>query len=356
MKRDFLYPLRRIHGFIHFVFGYVKFAFRLFFLKKAYVFCAPEHSNIGDSAILIAEKAFLNKNGYSPESIIEVSTHQCISIAKYPFLVSHKKNVFFFHGGGNMGDEWIAEEIVRRKLLSKFTHNRIIIFPQTCYYSDTAQGISEREKSVPIYSFQKNLTIFAREKESYKIMSDIYKGTSVILSPDIVLSMSSKMFGVEKQNREGILFCIRNDAERSLSPQVVDAIKETLKKEAFEVLDTDMYSVSPITVVGKEQAVKDKMEEISSAKVMVTDRLHGMVFAALTETPCVVFSNYNHKVTSTYDWIENLSYIKFAQDAESALNHIRVLLEMNSEDIKFDNVTLKPYFKEMAEVIKCDWT
>lgn len=356
MERDFLYPLRRIHGFIHFVFGYVKFAFRLTFFKNAYIFGIPEHRNIGDSAIIIAEKNFLTENGYSSESIIEISTHQCLSIAKYPLLVSHRKNVFFFHGGGNMGDEWIAEEIVRRKLLSKLPHNKKIIFPQTFYYSDTEKGISEKEESIPIYSAQKNLTIFAREEESYKIMNEVYKGTSVILSPDMVLSTNSRMYGAEKQNRRGVLFCIRNDAERSLSPQVIDIIKAVLMKEQFKISDTDMYSDAPITVAGREQTVRKKMEEIAGAEVMVTDRLHGMVFAALTETPCVVFSNYNQKVIGTYRWIDNLPYIKFAQDAESALNHIKELLEMDSGDIKFNNTPLEPYFEKMAEVIKCDLT
>ena len=39
-----------------------------------------------------------------------------------------------------------------------------------------------------------------------------------------------------------------------------------------------------------------------------------MVFSAITGTPCVAFSNYNHKVLGTYKWISKLPYIKFCDN------------------------------------------
>ncbi|MFB8735822.1 polysaccharide pyruvyl transferase family protein [Bacillus sp. SL00103] len=32
------------------------------------------------------------------------------------------------------------------------------------------------------------------------------------------------------------------------------------------------------------------------AQVVVTDRLHGMIFCAITKTPCVVLRSFDHKV------------------------------------------------------------
>jgi len=47
------------------------------------------------------------------------------------------------------------------------------------------------------------------------------------------------------------------------------------------------------------------LNDFSSSKLVVTDRLHGMVFAALAGTPCVVMGNCNYKVKGIYNWIEN---------------------------------------------------
>ena len=45
--------------------------------------------------------------------------------------------------------------------------------------------------------------------------------------------------------------------------------------------------------MAKKNVLDTFMSEIGKRKVVVTDRLHGMIFCAITGTPCVVFSNYN---------------------------------------------------------------
>ena len=84
--------------------------------------------------------------------------------------------------------------------------------------------------------------------------------------------------------------------------------------------------------------------------MVVTDRLHGMVFAAISGTPCIVFSNYNHKVQGTYEWIKYLPYIKYAESVSEAPNYIPELLAM--KDCRYDNTPLLPYFEKLAQVVK----
>ena len=60
------------------------------------------------------------------------------------------------------------------------------------------------------------------------------------------------------------------------------------------------------------------MQEFCDAKLVITDRLHGMIFAAISETPCIVFSNYNHKVGGTYEWIKQLPYIRYVENMGEA--------------------------------------
>ena len=51
------------------------------------------------------------------------------------------------------------------------------------------------------------------------------------------------------------------------------------------------------------------------SKVVVTDRLHGMIFCAITKTPCVAIDNSNHKISGVYDaWLKDIGYIKMIKD------------------------------------------
>ena len=75
-----------------------------------------------------------------------------------------------------------------------------------------------------------------------------------------------------------------------------------------------------------------------------------MIFAAITGTPCIVFSNYNHKVKGTYDWISYLSYIKYVENVEEAINILPSLLEV--KDCVFDNTSLMKYYDKMACIVK----
>ena len=57
---------------------------------------------------------------------------------------------------------------------------------------------------------------------------------------------------------------------------------------------------------------------------MITDRLHGMIFAAITGTPCVVLQNNNHKIKATYEsWLRPLKHIRLQEnfDAERDIAH-----------------------------------
>jgi pyruvyl transferase EpsI len=110
-----------------------------------------------------------------------------------------------------------------------------------------------------------------------------------------------------------------------------------------------MYSECPITKENRDECVRKKMQEFCGAKLVITDRLHGMVFSAITGTPCIVFSNSNHKVKGTYDWISYLPYISYVDTAEQAKEAITKLLDM--KDCFYDNEPLKPYFENLAKVV-----
>ena len=55
-------------------------------------------------------------------------------------------------------------------------------------------------------------------------------------------------------------------------------------------------------------------KQFESSEWIITDRLHGMIFAFITRTPAIVIPNNNHKIGSCYEWIRNCGYIFFVPD------------------------------------------
>ena len=146
--------------------------------------------------------------------------------------------------------------------------------------------------------------------------------------------------------------CIRNDVEKSVSESDWDAIKKELRKKEVCYSVTDMHSKIPVSKDNRMELVRNKMQEFCDSKLVITDRLHGMIFAAITETPCIVFSNYNHKVKGTYEWIKNLQYIKYAENKDDAMSFIDELLNMNDEACIYDNGNFLSIFDVIKEEIE----
>ena len=357
MSKDILTPVRKLHGRLHEVRLAVnreqqqRRALRNSTPDALFLVGTPIHPNIGDSAIVLAETAFLKKILPPERKLVELPEE---AFCKYRELADRsirrsKGGPVLWHGGGNMGDLWTKQERVRREAISEFGEKRIIAFPQTIYYSDTEKGKTQAKASIPFYNGRIGLTLTARERESYEIMKSLYPETDIRLIPDIVLSSSAEEFGVKPQKREGVLMCLRGDVEKAVGDDFWEELKARIRKTGESYRVTDMGADRVIFMDSRAEIVRKKMQEFRGAKLAVTDRLHGMVFAALTGTPCMVFSNYNHKVRSTYDWISYLPYIRYVETMEDAERSLPELLKMGN--CEYDKSPLTPYYEELKSII-----
>ena len=92
------------------------------------------------------------------------------------------------------------------------------------------------------------------------------------------------------------------------------------------------------------------MDEFCSSKLVITDRLHAMIFAAITETPCVVILSKSHKVKGVYQWIKHLNYIKLVENLDTLKQSVEEVLQVSQPC--YDNSEIKKEFKKLVEVIK----
>lgn len=292
-------------------------------MKKLIIMGIPHHGNIGDNAIAIAEEELLSK--HFPEYKIYYMQEKFLDVcAKKAKKYINDEDIILLHGGGNIGDTYARPETGRREVIKLFPNNKIIIFPQTAYFSNTDEGKRELELSKEIYNNHKNLIIMAREEKSYNFMKDHFYNAKIYLTPDIVMSL----YKGSNKKREGALLLFRTDKEKTLEDSNIEKIKQIVTEKYGKYNLTDMNLGSGITnIAGKlrNSVLENKFNEFQTSKIAITDRLHGMIFAAITETPCVVFGNFNHKISESFKWLENLKYIKFCntiENLEEAINEV----------------------------------
>lgn len=306
--------------------------------KEIIIFNTPIHGNIGDHAILYAEKElFVAQN----EKIFEVSTFE----EEYYFPCIEKKisekSEIYITGGGFIGSQWIEEQHLVNKVIKNFADYHITILPQTFYFKSDERGKKELEVSEKIFNSAKYLTICAREEKTYAFIQEHYPKARCILTPDIVLSLPKYEKNYE---REGVLLCLREDPEGTLNQKDKEKIIEIAKKETNIVKMTDTVIQRKIKPQQREKMVLAKLEEFSHAKLIVTDRLHGMIFAYLTNTPCIVLGNYNHKVEGVYQWIKEAEYIFFEKEIEKIEEDIK---QMYEKIYQYPDIDFLPKFKKI---------
>ena len=285
--------------------------------RKFIIFNAPNHGNLGDHAILIAEEKMLKDCGINPFSI---TSHNTECFINNLLDTVNKEDVIFITGGGNLGTIWEHEQLRVNTVIEKLKDNKIIVFPQTIYYNDDRNGIYARERDYKIYKSCRDITLCCRDEKSFEFVNHSFKGIKSKYVPDIVTYLDNIIS--KEYNRKNISFCFREDIEKSLNNEETKKIIEILQDKYKEYSIRKINTV-PNSVPGKYGLKKGKKEiirllkKVKKSKLLVTDRLHAMIFATITNTPCIAFGNKSGKVKGVYAWIsKDNEYIKFANSIE----------------------------------------
>lgn len=318
--------------------------------KRFILLGTPLHGNLGDQAISIAEHKYLQKE-FEDRSTIEIPRYYFEMFEKQLKKYIKESDVILIHGGGFLGTLWIAEEYFVRKIIQQYPNNPIVIFPQTVFYAKDENARLELKRSEEIYNKHEKLYICAREKFSFEFMKEHYNQCKIIFVPDIVLYLSNKL-KLDEKTREGILFCFRKDKEKQIDDKTINLLNEIAKGTGEKITNTDTVVNYNVYMKNREEEVGKLWNEFTESKLVVTDRLHGMIFSAITGTPCIVFRNSNYKVEGVYEWIKDLDYINFVNDIEEfrvvfqAVYNKRSRVKIELEE-KFDPLTsvLKSFFK-----------
>ena len=314
-------------------------------MKKIILMGFPNHRNLGDQAIALAEEIFIRKNfpEYDFYSVPEGIMLKCVDKVR---KACTDEDILVLHGGGNFGNQYMYIEESRRRILELFPNNPIILMPQSIYFSNDEEGKEELNKTIEAYNKHKNFTIVAREQISYDKIKENFTA-DVLQTPDIVMSLNKQRFD---EKRNGIMYILRHDVEVVLDDTDRNDLISVGNKLFDDVVVTDMMFPKQIKDHERKDVLDTFMANIGKRQVVVTDRLHGMIFCAITGTPCIVFSNYNHKVKGSVEWFKHLDYIKYLDEPSGTENAIKEL--MNIKNTKYDNKEILKSLDQIVNKIK----
>lgn len=320
--------------------------------NTAFLLGTPIHKNIGDHLLANAEIEFLKHQcGY--DDVIEIPTRYLLNNISTLKSILPIDVPLYITGGGWMGNTWPEDQKNLEIILEAFKSHIIVIMPQTVYYDDNISEI-DIKKTKRIYSSVKKLLIFCRDENSYNSVLKYFESETIktSLRPDMALYIKQSSNHHEKSKQ--FVCCLRDDREKASNNQLLDFISDYSCKYNIRLVAKSTIANSTTPIWRRKRRILDIIKCFSESDLVITDRLHGMIFSYLASTPCIAIDNRTHKVQGVYEaWLKNqkaICLINNNTDRDSLFKRIET--QLKCQYISYDNNTLSEEFAAMANEIR----
>jgi pyruvyl transferase EpsI len=193
------------------------------------------------------------------------------------------------------------------------------------------------------------LHLFIRDHSINLVRNELCGGSfyDVRPAPDIALFMNKSAV---KHDRSGVVLCFRPDKESVNNVKVIDAIQSQAAEFGEPVRRVDTVVSHEVSLKARERELDQILTEFCRTRLVITDRLHGMIFSAITGTPCIALNNSSGKVGGVWSlWLQHLPYVKFVDSAGAVLSLIPEMLAMGGQ--RYDQGPFESYWQEIANVM-----
>ena len=298
---------------------------------------SPTYRNLGDHAIAKATMDRLAEWGIAAR---EVTIDTIQMLTKHDDYAVFGQSTVLVTGGGFLGTLWPHMHEMTSRIIEENPKAKLVILPNTLYFDQTPEGEKLFEASLKVFNLPNVKRVYLREKLSWGKVNGKYATAKLV--PDMVMSMNESRPGIQ---RSGCLICLRDDKERTLSDAQTAAVYDSVKQLfGGNVMTADMRDAAGVPLDMRMEKLEQKFDQFRHAELVITDRLHGMVFSAITGTPCIVMNSRSHKLIGCYEWLQHLDYIRFCSGAEDICS---IYAQMPHEPQMYDGSSLQPWFEEM---------
>ncbi|MCJ0894048.1 polysaccharide pyruvyl transferase family protein [Rhodococcus sp. ARC_M5] len=290
----------------------------------------PIHENAGDSLIYAGERRYFGDLQVRVDYLSDIFAHSDKMLRK-----RIGDRTIFLHGGGNFGDRWPLHQEFRERIVSRFTANRIVALPQGIDYarSDALKATAE------VYGQHPDLTLLLRERRSYEIALSAFPENRIEYCPDLAFgasiarSPSGSKVDVVKLFREdserldhGSVHLEHSSAKFDWGQQRMVSVRShaiTLPTRIVSNFPKSTKILYPALVQSYGRLIRLNLSVaqriLNFGSVVLTDRLHAAVLAAMMGKQVVAMDNANQKVSGIYDaYLHRFDNVRFASNVDEA--------------------------------------
>jgi exopolysaccharide biosynthesis predicted pyruvyltransferase EpsI len=279
---------------------------------------APTFWSVGDNAIWTVEQQMASEFGWDVRYAATTKTFDADRLAR----ALPPGGTVVFAAGGSLGDVWPRPQQIREAVCRRYTDRRIVVLTQGMHFRDERN----LEHAAAAFAEHPDLTLLVRDHRSETAATAAFPKSKVVLTPDLVLRLGPlERTGTPTTD---IQLLVRRDIESKWPegfprndawPPGVDwpdasryddawrrsearyrwfvRLRNRLPKLAGLVTTREMQVVSQLA----EARFAAGVAMLSTARVVVTDRLHAHVLCLLLDIPHVVLDNNYGKLTALLD-------------------------------------------------------
>jgi exopolysaccharide biosynthesis predicted pyruvyltransferase EpsI len=215
------------------------------------------------------------------------------------------------HGGGNFGDIYERHQLFREEVLARFPDRKVILLPQTIHFNDPAG----RDRAARAIAKHRDFVVCVRDEKSQEIARRF--DCKVALTPDPAFWLDLKRIG---EPRHEVLYLHRTDEEQpadALEPSEPGWVTadwldepEDLKRALRPRALADSLLAGRLSRHAMREKLYRRLAQarvrrgvrlLSSARRVVTDRLHAHILCTLMGVPHAVADNSYGKLSSFMD-------------------------------------------------------
>lgn len=291
---------------------------------------SPIHANVGDHAQTLGVQNFLCDK-FSDYKIIriyrdDITVKVLSDIAKQ----LRKSDLVFLQSSGDFGSLHdvsshhpgrISYPEVRRQIVKMAQASKVINLPVTAFYEDNEQGVVSLDKDRTIFNGSKFI-ILCREPISLQTVQKNLTCKSMFF-PDFVFYLKPKPY---TEPRSGVRVILRRDKEAMLSVEQKEMLSVKLSTLFSDVNVEDImheFHVIPDSIL--EKYMDNVLQKFQQQELIITDKMHGMITAVITQTPCIALSGgIPHKISAYKSFLSGaVEFVDDVSDIEDAIKRIR---------------------------------
>ena len=307
---------------------------------------APNQRNVGDSLIWLGECEYFKALGLRLRHVSDLGGYDADAVRS---SLPHG-GVVLIHGGGNVGDLWYGHQLHRERLARELPDLPMVQLSQSVFFASPAAAAQANDT----LGAHPDFTLLVRDLGSRTRAARQLPDVTSRYCWDMALGWQPARLGATRSLRRPLVLAradheaasdLRSvDFETALGTPVdhadwknygADAVAwhllralprlahrvPVLRKQMFQpLLRTCLTAINAINARGGVRLLRDR-------PVVIVDRLHAHILAALLEVPHVALDNSYGKISTVYaEYTRVLAGAHFALSPAAAIHEARALL------------------------------